>query len=266
LRDSPPGHPEIERVVAPNPGPMTLDGTNTYVVESGGAAWVIDPGPADAAHVAAVREAAERRGGIGGVLLTHSHLDHTEAVGQLDGPLVWGSIGSDDESTPTSGAGATDERWPPEEPTEPIGPFRVVPTPGHSVDHVCLLLGRVCFSGDLVLGAGSSFVPPDGGSLAAYLGSLARMRALDLELLCPGHGPFVTDPAGKIDEYRDHRLDRERKLLAALADGIRSRQGLLERAWDDVPGELRPAAAHVLQAHLEKLEAEGRLAASELTD
>lgn len=266
MSDSPPGHPEIERVVAPNPGPMTLEGTNTYVVGSDGASWVIDPGPADAAHVAAVREAAERRGELAGVLLTHSHGDHSQGVVQLGAPLVWGSVGSGDEGSPASGAGATPERWPPEPPPEPIGPFEVFPTPGHSVDHVCLLLGSVCFCGDLILGSGSSFVPPDGGSLAAYLSSLARMRELDLELLCPGHGPFVTDPAAKIDEYREHRLHRERKLLGALADGVRSRHELLERAWDDVPDELRPAAAQVMQAHLEKLEAEGRLAPDQLTD
>lgn len=266
MSDSPPGHPEIERVTAPNPGPMTLEGTNTYVVESDGTAWVVDPGPDDPTHIAAVLEAAERRGRVAGVLLTHSHADHSQAVEQLGAPLVWGSVGTDDEGSPTSGAGATDQRWPPELPAEPIGPFLIVATPGHSVDHVCLLSGRVCFSGDLILGSGSSFVPPDGGSLAAYLSSLARLRDLDLELLCPGHGPFVTDPLAKIDEYREHRLERERRLLGALGEGIRSRQELLERAWDDVSDALRPAAAHVMQAHLEKLEAEGRLIPAELTD
>jgi glyoxylase-like metal-dependent hydrolase (beta-lactamase superfamily II) len=266
LSDSPPGHPEIERLVAPNPGPMTLDGTNTYVVEAEEGAWVIDPGPGDPAHVAAVREAAERHGAAAGVLLTHSHADHSQAVPRLGLPLAWGAVGGGDEASAESGAGAAHGPWPPEPPPDPIGPFRVVPTPGHSVDHVCLLLGKVGFCGDLVLGAGSSFVPPDGGSLAAYMASLARLRELDLELLCPGHGPFVLDPGARIDEYRDHRLERERKLLAALGDGIRSRGRLLDRAWDDVPAELRPAAAQVMQAHLEKLEAEGRLAPEELTD
>jgi glyoxylase-like metal-dependent hydrolase (beta-lactamase superfamily II) len=147
-----------------------------------------------------------------------------------------------------------------------VGPFEVLPTPGHSVDHVCLLLGRVCFSGDLILGEGWSFVPPDGGSLAAYMDSLAKLRARDLELICPGHGPFVTDPGAKIVEYLDHRLERERKLTAALAEGMRSRRELLDAAWDDVPEELRPAAALVMQAHLEKLEAEGRFIELRLED
>ncbi len=226
--DTAPGHPEIVRFVAPNPGAMTLEGTNSYVVGSD-PAYVIDPGPDDAGHVAALREEAERRGGLGGVLLTHSHGDHSAAVPLLDAPVV--------ES----------------------GPFDVVPTPGHAEDHVCFLLDRVCFTGDLILGEGSTFVPPDGGSLTAYLDSLHRIQELDLELLCPGHGPYVTDPAAKISEYIDHRLDRERKLVAALDAGERSRGRLLDAAWDDVPSELRAAAALVMQAHLEKLDAEGRL-------
>ncbi len=110
-----------------------------------------------------------------------------------------------------------------------------------------------------MLGRGSSFVPPGGGSLAAYLDSLERLRAADLELLYPGHGPLIEDPAAKIDEYLEHRLMRERRLLAELEKGERSRARLLALVWDDVPDELRPAAAVVMQAHLEKLEAEGRL-------
>jgi len=256
LTGSPPGHPEIERIVAPNPGPLTLAGTNTYLVADRGATWVVDPGPADPAHVAAIEAAARRRGGVAGVLLTHSHADHSAAAPLLDAPLVWGSVSGASEESPGSG-GRIDQ--PPGPPPGSAGPFEIVPTPGHSVDHVCLLLGSVCFCGDLVLGIGSTFVPPDGGSLSAYLDSLASVRALDLELLCPGHGPYVTDPAAKLDEYVEHRLERERGLLAALADGVRSRSELLARVWDDVPRELRPAAELVMRAHLDKLAAEGRL-------
>jgi glyoxylase-like metal-dependent hydrolase (beta-lactamase superfamily II) len=215
---------------------MTLEGTNTFVVggaEAGeGAAYVLDPGPADEGHIEAVRDEAERRGGVEGVVLTHSHLDHSESVEMLGAPVLTG---------------------------DRIGPFLTVPTPGHAPDHVCLLYGRVLFSGDLILGTGSSYVPPDGGSLVAYLESLERVSRLDLELICPGHGPWITDPAAKVRDYIEHKLDRERKLVAALERGERSREALLDAAWDDVPAELRPAAAQVMQAHMEKLDAEGRL-------
>jgi glyoxylase-like metal-dependent hydrolase (beta-lactamase superfamily II) len=229
-----PNHPEIMRLVAPNPGPMTLTGTNTYVVGER-PAYVIDPGPEDETHVAAIRSEVEGRGGLGGILLTHSHADHAAAAWMLEARVL--------ES----------------------GPFRSIPTPGHSQDHVCFLLDGVCFTGDLILGEGSTFVPPTGGSLAAYLDSLERIEALDIELICPGHGPYVTDPPAKVREYIEHRLERERRLLAALERGERSRARLLDEAWHDVPDEMRPAAAVVMEAHLEKLDVEGRLPA-DLTD
>ena len=258
-----PGHPEILRIVAPNPGAFTLTGTNTYVVgplaESDRSVYVVDPGPADQRHVTAVRDAVAPRGELAGVLLTHSHADHSAAAPLLGGPLLWGAVGSGDETSTKSGAGAGAEGWPSDPDPKPVGPFTVIPTPGHAVDHVVLLLDGVCFCGDLILGEGSSFVPPDGGSLAAYMDSLRRVQHHKPDLLCPGHGPYVTAPDAKLDEYIEHRLDRERGLIEALAEGERSRARLLDRVWDDVPAALRPAAELVMQAHLEKLEFEGRL-------
>lgn len=230
-----PGHAEILRVVAPNPGPMTLEGTNTYLYGSEPCV-VIDPGPDDAGHLEAIRGVAEERGGIGVVLLTHGHGDHADGAERLGVEAV----------RPGDG--------------EEYGGLRAIATPGHAPDHVCLMTSDgVCFSGDLVLGEGSTFVPPDGGSLAAYMDSLRRMQAEPIELICPGHGPWITDPAAKLAEYVEHREMRERRLLAALARGERSRKALLDEAWSDVPTELRPAAELVMQAHLEKLAAEGRL-------
>ncbi len=219
---------------ARNPSPLTLDGTNTYVVER----WVIDPGPADRHHLEAVLDAAAA--GVEGIVLTHEHHDHSEGAPELSKRA--GGV-------PIVAPGDGDE----------VGPLRALATPGHSPEHVCLLHGRICFTGDTVLGAGSVFVAPGGGSLAAYLDSLRRLRALDLEVLCPGHGPFVWEPARKLDEYIDHRLDRERKLIAALDAGARTREQLLDAAWDDVPAALRPAAEVTLEAHLEKLRDEGVL-------
>jgi glyoxylase-like metal-dependent hydrolase (beta-lactamase superfamily II) len=206
---------------------MTLEGTNTYVVGED-PAFVIDPGPADERHLAAVRSAAEERGGLAGVLLTHSHGDHADGAALLDAAVVQ-------------------------------GPFEAIPTPGHAADHVCFVADRVCFTGDLILGEGSSIVPPGGGSLVAYLDSLRRIRGLDLELICPGHGPYVTDPRAKIEEYLEHRLEREQRLLAALEAGERSRARLLDLVWDDVPAQMRPMAAIAMEAHLEKLEDEGKV-------
>jgi glyoxylase-like metal-dependent hydrolase (beta-lactamase superfamily II) len=214
-------------VRAPNPSPLTLDGTNTYAVGY----WVVDPGPDDSGHLEAVRAAAG--GEVEGVVLTHGHADHSDGAERLGAPVV--KPGDGDE----------------------VGPFRALATPGHSPDSVCLLFGGVCFTGDTVLGSGSVFIPPGEGSLAAYLDSLRRLRELDLEVLCPGHGPYVWDPAGKLDEYLSHRLDRERRLKAALEAGIDDRDGLLDGGWSDAPAELRPAAALTLEAHLEKLREEG---------
>jgi glyoxylase-like metal-dependent hydrolase (beta-lactamase superfamily II) len=219
----------VKRVRAGNASPLTLDGTNTYVVGR----WVVDPGPADPSHVEAVRRAIN--GSIEGVVLTHSHADHAEGADLLGAPVI----------LPAHSAR--------------VGPFTAVATPGHSADSVCLLFGSVCFTGDTVLGTGSVFIAPGEGSLSEYLASLRRLRELDLSVLCPGHGPYVWDPAAKLDEYIAHRLDRERRLLEALDAGLRRRDDLLDAAWPEVAPELRPAAALTLAAHLEKLSEEGRL-------
>ena len=214
---------------ADNPSALTLDGTNTYVVSG----WVVDPGPALPAHLEAVRRAAN--GSIEGVVLTHSHADHSEGAELLGAPVTLPADGED------------------------VGPFHALATPGHSPDSVCLLMGQVCFTGDTVLGEGSVFIAPGEGSVSAYLDSLRLLRSLDLEVLCPGHGPYVWDPAAKLDEYIAHRLDRERRLVEALESGLRTEDELLDAAWAEVPSELRGAARLTLEAHLEKLREEGRL-------
>jgi glyoxylase-like metal-dependent hydrolase (beta-lactamase superfamily II) len=193
----------------------------------------VDPGPLDEGHLEAVRRAAA--GEVEGVVLTHAHADHAEGAGELGAPV----------RLPGDG--------------ETVGPFRALGTPGHSADSVCLVAGRICFTGDTVLGSGSVFIAPGEGSLSAYLDSLRRLRELPLEVLCPGHGPYVWHPAAKLDEYVEHRLERERRLLEALAAGMRTRDELLDSAWSDAPAELREFAALSLASHLEKLAEEGRL-------
>lgn len=219
----------ILRVRAPNPSSLTLDGTNSYVL--GG--WVVDPGPDDDRHLEAVRRAAKDR--IEGVVLTHGHADHAEGAARLGAPVC------------RPGGGQV------------VGPFQALATPGHSPDSVSLVAGRACFTGDTVLGSGSVFIAPGEGSLSAYLESLRRLRELDVDVLCPGHGPYVWEPEAKLDEYISHRLERERRLVQALDSGLRTRDELLDAAWSDAPVALRDFAALSLASHLEKLAEEGRL-------
>ncbi|MDX6589170.1 MAG: hypothetical protein QOI84_444 [Solirubrobacterales bacterium] len=214
---------------------MTLEGTNTYV-HGADPCVVIDPGRDDPGHLGAIRAAAAERGGIGLVLLTHSHGDHSSGADRLGVEVV----------LPQGG--------------ETHAGLRAVATPGHAAEHVCFIApGGVCFAGDLVLGLGSTIVPPGGGSMAAYMNSLRLLQAEEIELMCPGHGPWITDPAAKLAEYLEHRESRERRLVAALESRERSRAALLTTVWDDVPVELLPMAAMAMEAHLEKLEEEGRL-------
>src|SRR4051794_33862866 len=200
----------VKRVRAGNPSPMTLDGTNTYVA----AGWVVDPGPDDESHLSAVMSAAG--GSIEGIVLTHDHFDHSQGAPRL--AALAGGV-------PILHPGAGDD----------AGPFEVLASPGHSRDSVCLIHGRVCFSGDTVLGEGSVFVARDGGGLAGYLAALEQLAQLELDVICPGHGPIVWDPRERVEHYIAHRLEREEKVLAAISAGAASRDEILERAWDDAP-------------------------------
>ena len=223
----------VALVRADNPSALTLSGTNTWIV--GG--WVIDPGPALDAHLDAVAAAV---GSAEGIAITHDHGDHVEGL-----PGLLERLG--DVPVVSARAGAADG--------DVFGPLRVLALPGHSDDHLAFVAGRAGFSGDAVLGEGSVFVSAD---LAGYLDGLRRLRELDLAVLCPGHGEPIWDVRAKLDGYLEHRLDRERRLLAALEQGLRSEDELLDSAWSDAPAALRPFAAASLRAHLEKLRAEGR--------
>ncbi len=211
------------------------------------------------------------------MVLTHGHADHSAGVPALGAPLLWGEVNEGDETAALVAAVSGDPGAPADasdgkpdtvsgNTSLAVGPLVVVPTPGHARDHVVFVWGEVCFCGDLILGEGYTIVPPAafGGSLVDYMDSLRRVRELGASLFAPGHGPWVTDPVAKIDEYLAHREERERRLVEALDTGERSRARLLAVVWDDVPEILRPAAAMAMQAHLEKLEAEGRLVTEEL--
>ena len=241
-----PGH-DVVGIRAANPGPFTLTGTNTWLVGRD-PAWAIDPGPALPEHLDAVTAELHDRGGLAGIALTHDHPDHAEAIPELRRRFPDASL--------AAVRGVVDQRI---ADGSEVGPLTAVATPGHAPDHVAFVRERIGFTGDAVLGQGSVFIAPDPGALAGYLKGLGRLRSFGLGLLCPGHGPLVTDADARIDAYVAHRLDRERRLLAALRDGRRTVGELLDAAWDDAPAILRPAAAVTLAAHLDKLDGEGRL-------
>jgi len=240
---------DILCVRAPNPGPLTLSGTNTWLVGRR-PTWVIDPGPSLAAHIERVLAEIDARGGLAGVALTHDHSDHAGAAAELlercPAPLA---AGGGEADVPL----AEDVRF---------GPLTALATPGHASDHFAFVGYGACFSGDAVLGEGSVFISPHRGAMSGYLSALARLRARgDFTAICPGHGPVVWNADEKLAEYIAHRNDRERRLIAALADGQRSVSELLDTVWPDVAPPLRSAAAVTLSAHLDKLEEEGALPA-----
>ena len=235
---------DIARLRADNPSPYTLDGTNTWVIGRD-PGWVVDPGPALEEHLDAIAAEVERRGGAGGIALTHDHADHAEGAAalreRLGGPPV-AAVRYPGDVVLADG--------------DAFGPLRALAIPGHADDHLAFIADGAAFTGDAVLGEGSVFVT---SRLGEYLAALERLRGLGLALLCPGHGPPVWDPDAKLGEYLAHRADRERRLLAALDAGARTEDELLDAAWADAPAALRPAAALTLRAHAAKLRDEGRL-------
>jgi glyoxylase-like metal-dependent hydrolase (beta-lactamase superfamily II) len=243
-----PGYPLVG-IRADNPGPLTLSGTNSWIVDRD-PAWLVDPGPALADHVAAVVAELDRLGGLGGIALTHDHADHSGAVPAIRERFPGAPLAAArGEVEVRLGQGSR------------FGPLEAVRTPGHSTDHLAFVSDTIGLTGDAVLGEGSVFISRDPGALVGYLDALTRLRRRGLTILAPGHGPPIYDVDARLQAYAAHRLDRERKLIAALNKGIRGVDGLLDAAWQDVPSRLRPVAAITLAAHLDKLDSEGRLPA-----
>ena len=240
----------VHRVIAPNPGPYTGPGTNTWIVEAGPVVAVIDPGPDDESHLAAVNA---RIGGatVGVVLVTHSHPDHLPLAERL-----------------ASAHHASVQRYPElgDQDVVRVGTLNVTAlhTPGHSADHLCFWLAgdRALFSGDLILGRGSSMITYPEGDVAAYLRSLDKVAALRPRLLFPGHWDPVEDPLTKIQEYRAHRLEREAQVLAAVRRGGGTARELTRRVYGDLDDQLMIAAEMTMRAHLRKLVNDGAVRSS----
>jgi glyoxylase-like metal-dependent hydrolase (beta-lactamase superfamily II) len=238
----------IVRVLAPNADVYTLDGTNTWVVGES-PAIVIDPGPDIPAHL---DEVAATAGRVAAVVVTHEHADHAEGAPafaeRVGAPLFAFRLPGAEHLRDGQAVRAGEVS------------LTAVHTPGHTSDHVVLFEpgSGALFTGDAVVGRGTSFIDPPGGDLVQYLRSLERMRGLGARTIYPGHGPVVFDADAKLEEYVRHRAEREGQVLAALADGPATIAAMVERIYASYPIEVRPLAARSLLAHLLKLEAEGR--------
>jgi glyoxylase-like metal-dependent hydrolase (beta-lactamase superfamily II) len=238
----------IERILAPNPSVFTLEGTNTWIVGRD-PSIVIDPGPDIPDHV---DEVARSAGRIAYVLVTHDHPDHAPGAAtfaaRVDAPLAAARLPGADPIRGGASFRAGD--------VEVVA----VPTPGHSPDHVAFWIEseRALFTGDAVLGRGTSVIDPPEGDLVRYVASLRVMLDLEPRTIYPGHGPVVPEAREKIRDYLAHRDEREREVLAGLANGPTTIGALAERIYAAYPPDVLPLARRSVLAHLKKLESEGR--------
>jgi glyoxylase-like metal-dependent hydrolase (beta-lactamase superfamily II) len=244
-------------VLAPNPGPMTLDGTHTWVLCAPGAARaiVVDPGPQEPAHLRAVLDAVTARGArVGVVLLTHGHLDHSEAARSFAAAAGVGVRALDPaHRLGDEGLGGGDV-------VDVDGlVVEVVATPGHTGDSLSFVLPEsgALLTGDTLLGRGTTVVAHPDGRLGAYLDSLSRLEELaetrGLTDLLPGHGPARSDPLDVVRFYRRHRAERLEQVREARAAGARTAREVVERVYADVPRDLWPAAELSVRAQLDFL-------------
>lgn len=274
--------PGLRRILAPNPGPMTFRGTNTYLVGTEGLA-VIDPGPDLPAHLAAILGAVGTGQRITHIFVTHAHGDHSPLARRLaaatGAPVLafgdaaagrsaamralvaegmqGGGEGVDTafrpDATLADGEVVVGEGW----------TLRALWTPGHMGNHLCFAWGDAVFSGDLVMGWSTSLISPPDGDLTDFLASCRRLQTERPARLWPGHGAPVTDPAARIDELVTHRMERERQIRAALAAlGAATPAALARAVYADTPPALLPAAARNVLAHLIDLASRGLVTAA----
>ncbi len=251
----------VIRVTAPNPGPMTGPGTNTYLVGQGDDWTVIDPGPVSEAHLQALRAAAPGR--IARILVTHTHRDHSPgaaALAQATGAPAWGRAAVHPEWHDTGFVPQRELQHGERLALAPGVSLRVLHTPGHAANHLCYLLEeeKTLFTGDHVMQGSTVVINPPDGDMALYLATLHALLDEDLEWLAPGHGFLVERPHEVVRALIAHRLRREAKVVAALrAAGPAALGALLPRVYDDVAPALHAMASRSLLAHLLKLQAEG---------
>jgi glyoxylase-like metal-dependent hydrolase (beta-lactamase superfamily II) len=248
----------VKLVLAPNPSLMTGPGTNSFVIGEAPAGCVlVDPGPTNQQHLERLAEEAARVGGAKSILITHGHHDHSEgarALANLTGApiLAWSREGMPDADQELQDGQTLDCG---------VDRIRVIHTPGHRFDHVCFYLekARVLFAGDLVAGVGTVVIIPPEGNVADYLASLRRLLALEMKLIAPAHGPAITSPHAKLQEYIEHRMMREQQIIGGLASGPKTIPALVQSIYSDVDPRLHEWAGLSVHAHLLKLEDEGRV-------
>ena len=239
----------IRRITAPNPGPFTLDGTQTYLL---GETAVLDPGPNIASHIEAIRAALPR---LDTILITHRHGDHAPAAEPLQAATGARII------APRNVLDHVDRRVSGGEMLD-IGGTRVevIATPGHTNEHVCYLTeDGDLFTGDTILGTGTTAIFPPDGHMGDYLRSLHTLRAREPKRIYPAHGPIREDAVSLIDEYITHRLEREQQVLEAVRAGATSVAAMRARIYPELDPRLHGAAEIQLEAHLIKLREEGRI-------
>ncbi len=255
----------VLRLVAPNGGPMTGPGTNTYVLGEQRSV-VLDPGPDSATHVQAILAATG--GDISSIVVTHTHRDHSPAAAMLAEHTAARLIGLPPPPVPQQDAGFTPDYQPGDGELLQLDGVRLraVHTPGHASNHVCYLLeaAGMLFTGDHVMQGSTVVIPPPDGDMAAYMASLQKVQALPLHSIAPGHGAVLQDPQRALRRLLRHRRQREARVLDRLGtNGQATVAQLLEWVYDDVPRQVWPVAELSLRAHLIKLQAEGRVAASQ---
>ena len=235
----------IRSITAPNPGPFTLDGTRTYLI---GESIVLDPGPAIDSHVVAIREAMPN---LHTILITHRHGDHAPAaipLKQATGARIVAPQGVLDETDVIVSDG------------DVIEDLEVIATPGHTAEHVCYLTSNGdLFTGDTILGSGTTAIFPPDGHMGDYIRSLRKLRAKSPRRIFPAHGPTRDDAVALIDEYIAHRLEREQQVLQAIARGATSIPEMRAAIYPDLDERLHRAAEIQLSAHLIKLREEGKV-------
>ena len=261
--------PGLRRIVAPNPSPMTHRGTNTYLVGTRDIA-VIDPGPDNAAHLAAITAALEPDQHVAQILVTHAHLDHSPLARRLGAAtgapvLAFGDAKAGRSavmqnlaaSGAVEGGEGVDRAFVPDRclaDGEAISgsdwQLTALWTPGHFGNHLCFAWGDHVFSGDLAMGWASSLVSPPDGDLTDFMASCRSLRAHGPRILHPGHGAPVTRAVERIDWLIEHRLTREAAILRALTAGPATARDLTPLIYTDTPAALLPAATRNVLAHL----------------